>query len=106
MRSREIYRAAQETLNDMGRMEYGDPYAGHRLILGPALKVRGRGRARALRDLFGSMLSSTWYANARLWQESGEYRRVLVELASSLCDDIEHRDRIMRIMAENMEDLK
>ena len=84
------------TLNDMGRSEYGDPYAGHRAILGPALRVKGRARSRALRELFGDLLSSTWYEHARLWNESGEYRRVIVEVAEHLCDDIEHSDRAMR----------
>ena len=100
MRKEDCHEAALETLNDMARAEPGDPYAGHRVILGPALRMPAGRRKEVVRRVFSDLLALTYYAQGSAWNHVPEYRRVLVNLALDLCEEIEQHDRDMREMSK------
>lgn len=102
MTTTDLYAAAQATLTDLSRPQPGDPFAGQRAVLGPALRVPRVRRERFLRWHFTETFrgGASFYVNAWMWATNGAYQRVLVALADSLCEDILEYDRTMHVLVQ------
>jgi hypothetical protein len=102
MHNKSHYDAAQETLNDMARIEPGDPFAGHRAVLKGAVRVPQPLRKAAIHARLSEALRAAYYANGVLWDVYPGYRAALVNLADALCEDIVRCDEVMEWAAREM----
>lgn len=102
MHNKGHYEAAQETLDDMARMEPGDPFAGHRAVLRGAVRVPPPLRKAAIHARLSEALRGIYYTNGILWDVYPGYRAALINLADALCDDIVHCDAAMQRAAREM----
>lgn len=102
MHNKSHYEAAQETLDDMARMEPGDPFAGHRAVLRGAVRVAPPLRKAALHARLSEALRGAYYVNGILWDAYPGYRAALINLADALCADIVHSDDVMAWAAREM----
>jgi hypothetical protein len=102
MHNKSHHQAARETLDDMARMEPGDPFAGHRAALKGAVRVPPPLRKAAIHARLSEALRATYYANGVLWDVYPGYKAALINLADALCEDIVHYDEVMECAAREM----
>ncbi len=102
MHNKSSYEAAQETLDDMARVEPGDPFAGHRAVFKGAVRVAPALRKAAIHARLSEALRSAYYVNGILWDVYPGYRAALINLADALCEDIARDDELMAWAAQEM----